>query len=410
MTTFGYLEIASPLHDGATVARITATLRRRLDEIGGRPVTAPEERTVEPLVILVATGGTEALVLDALRRRHDRVPFEPALLAAHPLHNSLPAALETLARVHADGGRGRIVQLGPGSPTRLARAIADVVVVHRMHRTRLGIVGEPSPWLVASVPDSELVRTRWGIEMVPIDISSTIEGHHHADADRTRAVAVHFAGTAPPTPALVEAAKLHPSLVDAIESADVDAVTVRCFDYLDELQTSGCVALAQLNDTGVVAGCEGDVASAVAMLLVRALLDQPSWMANPAWIDVDHDRIVLAHCTIAPSLVEHVTLHTHFESGLGVGLRGRFADGPVTLIRLGGSALERCWVAEGHAEHINEVDDLCRTQVAIQLTGASVEELLDAPLGNHLVLVRGHHRERIEQWWRSTFSTQAPAA
>ena len=407
MTTFGYLEIASPLHDGATVARIAATLRPRLEEIGGQPVTAPDERPDQPLVILVATGGTERQVLDALHRRHDVVPFEPALLVAHPLHNSLPAALEALARVHADGERGRIVQLGPGSPAQLADAIADVVVVHRMHGTRLGVVGEPSPWLVASVPDDELIRARWGIEVVPVDIGSTIDGHRHADADRTQAVAVHFAGAAPPTPALVEAAKLHPSLVDAIESADVDAVTVRCFDYLDELQTSGCIALAQLNDTGIVAGCEGDVASAVAMLLVRALLDQPSWMANPAWIDVDHDRVMLAHCTIAPSLVEDVTLHTHFESGLGVGLRGRFADGPVTLIRLGGSALERCWIADGHVEHVPEVDDLCRTQVAVQLTGASAEELLDAPLGNHLVLVRGHHRQRIERWWRSAFSTPA---
>lgn len=408
MTTFGYLEIASPLHDEAAVARITATPRRVLDEIGGRPVTAPDERPDEPLVILVATGGTEALVLDALHRRHDVVPFEPTLLAAHPLHNSLPAALESLARVHADGRRGRIVQLGAGPPVRAARAIADVIVIHRMHRTRLGVIGEPSPWLVASVPDTDLVRDRWGIELVPVDIGSTIDSHRRAGPERARAVAVRFAGTAPPSPALVEAAKLHPSIVDAIELADVDAVTVRCFDYLDELQTSGCVALAQLNDSGVVAGCEGDVASAVTMLLVRALLDQPSWMANPAMIDIDRDRIVLAHCTIAPSLVEDVTLHTHFESGLGVGLRGRFTDGPVTLIRIGGQALDEYWIAEGHVEHLDEIDDLCRTQVAVQLTGASTEELLDAPLGNHLVLVRGHHRQRIEQWWRTAFAPLIP--
>jgi L-fucose isomerase-like protein len=51
---------------------------------------------------------------------------------------------------------------------------------------------------------------------------------------------------------------------------------------LESLDTAGCVALATLNDAGTVAGCEGDVASAVAMLLVRALFDQARWMANPA--------------------------------------------------------------------------------------------------------------------------------
>ena len=271
-------------------------------------MTAPEDGAGCPMVILVATGGTEAAILDHVRRRQAVVPYEPVVLVAHPLHNSLPAALEAMARVHADGGRGRIVQVDEREPRLLAIAVADVAAIHRLQRTRLGLVGAPSPWLVASVPDAALLKARWGVELVPIDIADTIDGYRRADPGRGRAVAVHFAGRAEPSPELVGAARLHPVLVDAIGRARVDAVAVRCFDYLGELTTSGCVALAELNDSGMVAGCEGDVASTVAMVLVRALFDQPSWMANPAAIDEEHDRVLLADCTVAPSLVEDVEL------------------------------------------------------------------------------------------------------
>ena len=149
-----------------------------------------------------------------------------------------------------------------------------------------------------------------------------------------------------------------------------------------------------------MAGCEGDVAAAVAMLWIRHRLDSPSWIANPAQVDLEAGELVLAHCTIAPSLTEDLDLHTHFESGIGVGIRGTIPDGPVTLIRLGGTDLERRWLADADVIGSGDSADLCRTQVTLRLARDRLAELLDAPLGNHLVLVPGHHAERLDRWWR----------
>ncbi len=404
---FGYLVVASELHAATTVDRVTAGVRADMDAIGGTRVTSPEETPDAPLVILVATGGTEVAILDHARRRSDVVPFEPIVLVAHPLHNSLPAALEAMARARADGRSGRIVQAEAGAPDAIATAVADVTAIHRLHRTRLGAVGEPSPWLVASIPDADSLRARWGVELVPIGIADTIEAHRSADPERTRTAAERFSGTARPSAELMRAAALHPVLVDAIAAARVDAVAVRCFDYLGALRTSGCIALAQLNDSGIVAGCEGDIASTVAMLLVRALLDQPSWMANPAAIDEANDRVLLAHCTVAPSLVSDIELHTHFESGLGIGLRGTFSPGPVTLMRLGGRSLDQLWISDGDIEHAGQADDLCRTQVTVRLVGTGARTLLEEPLGNHLLMFHGHRRDRVERWWRLAFGSSS---
>jgi L-fucose isomerase-like protein len=404
MTSFGYVRVASALHETAVVDRVTERVVAVLHQLGGAELASPQDGPQSPLVVLVATGGTERAILEIARQRRVAVPFEPVVLLTHPLHNSLPAALEALARLQAEGVHGRIVPVDVEAPWRVAEVVRDVTALHQLHSSRLGLVGAPSDWLVASTPDSVLVTDRWGVELVPIDIDATVADYRQAEPSAVAAVAARFAGRTGPSLELEAAAAVHPTLVRAIERAQVDAVTVRCFDYLGSLATSGCVALAALNDAGTVAGCEGDVASAVAMLLVRALLDQPSWMANPAQIDEDGNRILLAHCTIAPSLVgDEVELHTHFESGLGIGLRGRFTSGWVTLLRLGGPALEKCWIAEASIESSGDAPDLCRTQVTLHLDGVPVRELLEAPLGNHLVLFHGRHRARIERWWQLVF-------
>ena len=73
--------------------------------------------------------------------------------------------------------------------------------------------------------------------------------------------------------------------------------------------------------------------------------------------------------------------------------------GPVTLLRIGGSSMDRVWLAEGEILRPGNAEDLCRTQAEIQLTaGGRVADLLRAPLGNHLVLVSGRHLERLKGW------------
>jgi L-fucose isomerase-like protein len=189
------------------------------------------------------------------------------------------------------------------------------------------------------------------------------------------------------------------ALGDVLEDHGLDAVTVRCFDLLGDPGTSGCLALAALNDDGIVAGCEGDVPSTLAMLLVRHLLDRPAWMANPAVVDVEANQLVLAHCTVAPSMIDGFALDTHFESGRGVGISGHFAAQPVTLLRVGGADLDESWIVEGDIVATGDDPDLCRTQVTVALSSGNVSDLLERPLGNHLVLVAGHHEARIRRWW-----------
>ena len=122
-------------------------------------------------------------------------------------------------------------------------------------------------------------------------------------------------------------------------------------------------------------------------------------MANPAQIDSKSNTLWLAHCTVPRKLVEDYRLRSHFESGLGVGIQGTLPKGPVTLLRIGGRGMDRLWLAEGEILRSGDAENLCRTQVEIRLTnGGTVTDLLRTPLGNHIVLVLGHHLDRLQRW------------
>jgi L-fucose isomerase-like protein len=92
-------------------------------------------------------------------------------------------------------------------------------------------------------------------------------------------------------------------------------------------------------------------------------------------------------------------VRSHFESGIGVGIEGELPGGDVTLVRVGGRELDRLWVANGEALPEPPREGLCRTQLTVGLDAPRLAELLRDPLGNHLVVVPGHHEEHLREWW-----------
>jgi len=404
---FGILTVGSPLHDPGALRRALEPSLRALASLGGRGATEDAVAGPDPLALLVGTGGTEAEILRLHAARQAAAPGDPLLLVTHPAHNSLPAALEALARVRQDGGRGRIVHLpGPKDEAALAllsAAIDDLGAFRRLHRSRIGLVGAPSDWLVASVPDAAAVRRTWGPEVVAVDLAGVLEALGAAPDGRAMALAASFGDGAaatrePDAAALGQAAGAFTALADLAAAERLDAVAVRCFDLVTRRGTSGCLALAELNDRGTVATCEGDLASAVAMLWVRELFGTASWMANPVHADPGAGLLRLAHCTVPRSLVTGFELRSHFESGKGVALAGRLPPGPVTLVRLGGRSLEHAFVGEGEAAPAPTREDLCRTQVDVTLAAAEVAAILARPLGNHVVLVPGRRAARLRDY------------
>lgn len=403
-TRFPWYAAVSPIHDATAMHGLLDAYAAPLRALGGeRWDPAAGHASAGAPVVFVATGGTERLILE--RARFTR--GEPAVLVAHPGHNSLPAALEVLARLQQKGVRGRVHYLeGPADEEglqTLATAIRDRAVRRALHEARIGLVGQPSDWLVASSPSPQVVREVWGPTVVPLPLEPLLEppdaetgalGERTARAFRSGAEALLEAAESD----LPAAGRVHAALRRMVDAGRLDAVSVRCFDLVTRRRTTGCLALARLCDEGVIAGCEGDLVATVAMLWVQRLVGVLPWMANPSRVDRARGVLSLAHCTVPPSLTTGYRLRTHFESGLGVGIQGMLPQGPVTVLRIGGERMQEMRALDAALVANTDHPDLCRTQVEVEIGREALEDLLARPLGNHVVVAAGHHAATLRRW------------
>lgn len=362
-----------------------------------------------PLIYFMTTGGTEQTLLDYRQSRQALVGQEPVMVVAHPAHNSLAASLEVLARVQQEGDNGQVLYLkGPEDSVGLKKikdVLADERVSLALRQTRIGLIGVPSDWLVASSPDAQVLQQNWGPRVVQVALSELedfIQGVPDSAVPEIRKALISGATEVrePTVEEMDDVIKVYLALKQVVAKYDLDALTVRCFDLVLGMRTTGCFGLSQLIDEGHIAGCEGDLVSTMGLLWVQKLLGKTPWMANPAQIDSTSNTLWLAHCTVPRSMVQEYGLRSHFESGLGVGIQGTLAKGPVTLLRIGGVDMKQLWLAEGNITQSGKAEDLCRTQVEIKVSTGKVNELLERPRGNHLVMVQGHHQARLEGWWR----------
>ena len=411
---FEYTLVYSQLVPGSTAFKAyMKSYTDSLDNSGGQLCTAVEAPGDKPLLYIMTTGGTEQALLDIRKQRSVHTPDEPVWIVAHPAYNSLPASLEVLARLQQDHEKGRIFYLSSPQDEagleQIKTALTEHIVSATMKDVRIGLVGSPSDWLVASSPAHDVVQEVWGPTVVPISMEAVNQAILEASDEaieplRDSLVVGATEVREPSTGDLDNVVRVYLSLKKVIEKHKLDALTVRCFDLVLGLQTTGCYGLAQLTDEGVIAGCEGDLVSTVGMLWVHKLLGQTPWMANPAQLDEANNTLWLAHCTVPRGIVQDYGLRSHFESGLGVGIQGTLANGGVTLIRLGGKRMEQVWLAEGDIIQAGNAENLCRTQAEITLSRGHVSDLLKAPLGNHIIMVRGHHADQLRSWHTNTIS------
>lgn len=385
--------VASGLHEKGALEEALKGYRELLEGAGGREGEGG-------CVFWVQTGGVENKVLEGWRAKGGGV----AVLLAHPRHNSLAAALEALARIRQEGGRGRVFFLRGAEDRETAGEIASGVraaeATEALKRDVFGRVGESSDWLVASSTAPEAVEGRFGCKVKTIPISALTEAYRAEGAigDDAEEWAVWEGATRKEgvtREVFAESARMARALRKLAAAEGLSGLTVRCFDLLGSDRVTGCLALSLLADEGITSACEGDMASMVALRWMKHLTGQAGWMANPAEMDPATGEVLLAHCTVPLGMVERYAFKTHFESGIGLGIDGVFGTGPVTLVRLGGETLGACWTAEAELSGNTHEEGLCRTQARLKLAPEAVREWLARPLGNHVTMVRGRWAEAV---------------
>lgn len=343
---------------------LKSDLHRELVEL---PFAIPAEWEEQYQVVIVLTGGSEGLFLQEVQAGHIDLN-RPILLVAGLQSNALPASLEILAWINSHNGHGLVT-----TTAELPQHSHQISTIHPLVYTpeteplRLGVIGQPSDWLISSRVDYTMVLSKFHIELVDIPLDSIIAlGEVDSGLEGAKAI--------------------HRELVRMVEQYHLSGLTLRCFDLLTTVKNTGCWALSMLNDAGIPAACEGDIPLLLTMMLARQRYHAPGFQVNPARIYPD-GRILFAHCTLPLSMTTKYSLTTHFESGIGVGIHGELPLGEYRLMKI--SSDLQTMMDEPVRLILNQFEPtLCRTQVWVQASRELAQQMLTHPLANHHLLVK----------------------
>lgn len=352
-------------------------------------ITTIDDYDCDLKLIFIETGGSEGLFLSAIDKLQ-----EPYYLLTSGGNNSLAASLEILSYLQANDKKGEILH---GSVQYIGERILSLCSINRayksLHQTTLGVVGKPSDWLISSVPNYQQVQEKIGVNLIDVPLSEIEEYALKPHFNNFNLENYKFDKNE------IQKAMDISSALDAIVSKyNLKGLTIRCFDLLKSIKNTGCLGLAHLNEKGIIGTCEGDVMAMLSMCILHELTGKSSFQANPSRIDPIENEIVFAHCTIPFDMVEEYTLDTHFESGIGVAVKGKLKETRITVFRLS-SDLKRYYLSQGSIlENMNE-SNLCRTQIRVKMDD-SVESLLTHPCGNHHIIVYGEHKGLVEEFMK----------
>ena len=388
----GLLSLSSELHNQEYLDQtlkdfippIEAKLYRRMESVGIEVFNSKEYLPI----IFIRTGGVEEKFKALFPKMKG-----PFLLLSSPKHNSLAASLEIATFLRQKGEKVDIIL---GDSDYIASKIEEIdkifEVKSKLSSTKLGVIGRPSDWLISSAVDYKKTKENLGISLIDIEIEELfkeMERDHNFINSKVKLVKDKSSNYE----SIQGAGKIYNGLKSLVNKFGLSGLTIRCFELLKIYKNTACLGLAWLNEEGIIAGCEGDVPALLSMVILNYLTGEPVFMANPSYLDIQKNTVTLAHCTLPLNMADQFFLTTHFESALGVGVKGIIGEGKGTLFKLSSDG-ERYFLSSGEIVENLNLPDLCRTQIKFRLK-EGVEYFLKNSLGNHHLLCKGDYSKLV---------------
>jgi hypothetical protein len=182
-----------------------------------------------------------------------------------------------------------------------------------------------------------------GIAVERISFAELNDAWATADKDQSRAVADRWRKTASVvegvTPETLEtSAAMYLGMKSVLKKHDANAITVNCLGgfYGGHIHAYPCLGFHELNNEGLIGGCECDVRSAATMVTVNALTQgRPGYISDPV-IDTAKRRIIYAHCVASNRAfgpqgpANPFQILTHSEDRQGASVRSLLPVGYLT--------------------------------------------------------------------------------
>ena len=357
-------------------------------------------RNFDLLLVITLRGASAQLIETVVRMSQS-----PCLVWPVQGRYALPSSTLAVGALKDSGIPVELHYAPPGHPvslekircmTKAARAYS------RIKRSRIGIIGDLFPNLVSCHYDSQTVRSKIGVALLPISFAEVREALKLLSKDIEAVeqlrdeIASSYSVDAPDIHTLDSGIKLHLALKRLALEHKVDGFAAECWTgFPQEIGVNPCLGF--LEDTYTLA-CEGDVMLCISLLIVRYLTGIYAYVGDLFDLDLD-GVLTLIHCGAPASLASNkkeVVLgksQLALERGFNtITCRPRLSGGLVTLFRFYGPGCDKMHVATGELESSELSPSLT---VNIRLNG-NRWDFLDQCFGNHYVVVAGDIRGELK--------------
>lgn len=329
MGKLGFVSIVRATFDVPLAEEMTRAAREALTAAGhtllGRPTpvttldeataAAEELATLAPDLLLVfqATFADSTMVM-ALAHAVD----VPLLLWAVPEdHTGGRLRLNSLCGINLAGHaltraryRYGTIYAAPDDPAALIKIerFARAATVRReLRATRIGRVGENPAGFDTCLMDVIDLRTRFGVEIVQLDLQNEVFAEARAaDPELVQAAVDRLATRVSGLEALDQTGVqgtlgVYVTLQDRARRDNLSGYAVRCWpEFFTELGCAACGAMSMLNDEQTPSSCEADVNGTITSVMLQTLSGEPAFGTDVVSLDRERDALVLWHCGLAP--------------------------------------------------------------------------------------------------------------
>jgi hypothetical protein len=213
--------IVSSLHDSNT---ITTESKQLLEAIEQNSDFIFNQTSINRLydtklsLILVQSGGSEGQFLSL----EDRLK-PPYYLLTYGNNSSLAASMEILSYLKDKGEPAEILH---GTPEYITARLRELSNKKQTPSKRLGVVGQPSDWLIASDVNYDLCKHRLNIDLIDVPISELVDTYNTIDLGTYQQdLKLSFDQTD-----IKDAKKLSKALEILKDKYNLEGLTLRCFD------------------------------------------------------------------------------------------------------------------------------------------------------------------------------------
>ena len=161
--------ITSGLHDEASVSKLSDAFLAGVFPEGNfqfKGADFSDFGSHDLDLIYVRTGGAEGIFKSLLPEMLAR-GIERYYLLTSGKSNSLAASLEILSYLRQQGLKGEVLHGNPDYLQERVLALETVALARKkLQGTRIGVIGQPSDWLIASHADPMALMDKLGVRLV----------------------------------------------------------------------------------------------------------------------------------------------------------------------------------------------------------------------------------------------------